>query len=91
MIDSHGLFNPETSIFIQICHPYTGNLNRETSGDSVNTFTLWRCFRSDHSLIVLLQQPMMFSKARYAIKTHQWPKGIVACTVAQWGGISKEE
>ena len=28
--------DPETSIFIQECHPYTGNLNSETSGDSKN-------------------------------------------------------
>ncbi len=32
------LFNPETSILIQKRHPYTGNLNSETSGDSKNTF-----------------------------------------------------
>ena len=32
------LFNPKTSILIQKCHPYTGNLNRETSGDSKNAF-----------------------------------------------------
>ncbi len=28
------LFNPKTSIFIQKRHPYIGNPNRETSGDS---------------------------------------------------------
>ncbi len=32
------LFNPETSIFIQKRHPYTGNLNSETPGDSKNAF-----------------------------------------------------
>ncbi len=32
------LFNPETSILFQKRHPYTGNLNRETSGDSKNAF-----------------------------------------------------
>ena len=32
------LFNLETSILIQKSHPYTGNLNTETSGDSENTF-----------------------------------------------------
>ncbi len=32
------LFNPETSISIQKRHPYTGNLNSETSGDSKNAF-----------------------------------------------------
>jgi len=31
------LFNPETSILIQTRHPYTGKLNRQTSGDSKNT------------------------------------------------------
>ena len=32
------LLNPKTSILIQKCHPYTGNLNRERSGDSKNVF-----------------------------------------------------
>ena len=32
------LFNPETPILIQKRHPYTGNLNSETSGDSKNGF-----------------------------------------------------
>ncbi len=32
------LFSPETSILIQKRHPYAGNLNSETSGDSKNTF-----------------------------------------------------
>jgi len=32
------LLNPETSILIQKCHQYTGNLNSETSGDSKNAF-----------------------------------------------------
>ena len=32
------LFNPETSIFIQKCRPYTKNLNSETSGASSNAF-----------------------------------------------------
>ncbi len=35
---TQALFNPETSIFIQKCHPYTGNLNSETSGDSKTAF-----------------------------------------------------
>ena len=35
------LFNPETSIFIQKHHPYTGNLNSETLGDSKNAFLHW--------------------------------------------------
>ncbi len=40
------LLNPKTSILIHH-HPHTGNLNRETSGDSKNAFlTLWRCFSS---------------------------------------------
>jgi len=30
------LLNPETSNLTPKCHPYTGNLNRETSGDSKN-------------------------------------------------------
>ncbi len=34
----NALFNPEASIFIQKRHPYTGNLNPKTSGDSKNTF-----------------------------------------------------
>ncbi len=32
------LFNPKTSILIQKCDPYTGNLNSEMSGDSKNAF-----------------------------------------------------
>jgi len=32
------LFNPETSVVIQKRHPYTGNLNSETSGDSKYAF-----------------------------------------------------
>ena len=32
--------DPDTSILIQKRHPYTGNLNRETSGDSKNVFLL---------------------------------------------------
>jgi len=32
------LFNPEPSILIQKRHPYTGNLNSETCGDSKNVF-----------------------------------------------------
>ena len=39
---SHGLqqalLSPKTSVLIQKRHPYTGNLNRETSGDSTNAF-----------------------------------------------------
>ncbi len=35
------LFNPETSILIQKRHPYTGNLNSETSGDSKNACLHW--------------------------------------------------
>ena len=35
------LFNPKTSILIQKRHPYTGNLNSETLGDSRNTFLHW--------------------------------------------------
>ena len=31
-------FNPETSILIQQRHPYTGNLNSETSWDSKKAF-----------------------------------------------------
>ena len=31
-------FNPKTFNLIQKCHPYTGNLNRETSGDSKDVF-----------------------------------------------------
>ncbi len=32
------LFNPEMSSLVQKRHPYTGNLNRETSEDSKNAF-----------------------------------------------------
>ncbi len=32
------LFNPATFVAIQKRHPYTGNLNSETSGDSKNAF-----------------------------------------------------
>ncbi len=30
--------NPKTSILMQKCHSYTGNLNSETPGDSKNAF-----------------------------------------------------
>ncbi len=43
---SHALINPETSILVQKSHPYTGNSNRETSGDKPVS-TLWRCFSSE--------------------------------------------
>ncbi len=39
--DLNALFNPETSILIQKRHPYTGNLNSETLGDSKNAFLHW--------------------------------------------------
>jgi len=35
------LFNPETLILIQKRHPYAGNLNSETPGDSKNAFLHW--------------------------------------------------
>ena len=35
-VDRTALFNPKTSILIQKYHPYTGNPNRGTSGDSKN-------------------------------------------------------
>ena len=34
--DTVALFNPEASVPIQKCHPYTGNLNTETPGGSKN-------------------------------------------------------
>ncbi len=37
-INQSALFNPKTCILIQKRHPYTGNLNSETSGDSKNAF-----------------------------------------------------
>jgi len=37
-VEQKALFNPKTSILIQKRHPYPGNLNRETSGDSKNAF-----------------------------------------------------
>ncbi len=36
------LLNPKTSILTQKRHPYTGNLNLETIGDSERVSTLWR-------------------------------------------------
>ena len=43
MTHTGALFNPKTSIVIQKRHPYTGNLNRETSGDSEKSVSeLWR-------------------------------------------------
>ena len=38
MAGQSALFNPEMSILIQKRHSYTGNLNREMSGDSKNGF-----------------------------------------------------
>ncbi len=35
-VASIALFNPETSILTQKRHPYTGNSNSDTSGDSKN-------------------------------------------------------
>ncbi len=37
-VENAALLNPATSTLIQKRHPYTGNLNSETSGDSKNTF-----------------------------------------------------
>lgn len=39
----HALFNPNTSIWVQKHHPYTGNLDSETSGDNSIVFLhLWK-------------------------------------------------
>ena len=38
VVDIMALFNPEISVLIQKHHPYTGNLNSETLGDSKNAF-----------------------------------------------------
>ena len=38
LIDKVALFNPESSSCIRKRHPYTGNLNSETSEDSKNVF-----------------------------------------------------
>ena len=38
VLKTAALLNPEISTSIQIHHPYTGNLNSETPGDSKNTF-----------------------------------------------------
>ncbi len=38
MCNKRALFNPETPILIQERHPYTGNLNSGTFGDSKNAF-----------------------------------------------------
>ena len=38
LIDKVALFNPESSSCIRKRHPYTGNLNSETSEDSKNAF-----------------------------------------------------
>ncbi len=35
------LFNPETLVLIQKRHPYRGNLNSETPGDSKTRFLHW--------------------------------------------------
>ncbi len=35
------LLSIPTAILIQRCHPYTGNLNSETPGDSENAFLHW--------------------------------------------------
>ena len=43
MTHTGALFNPKTSIVIQKRHPYTGNLNTESSGDSEKSVSeLWR-------------------------------------------------
>jgi len=41
LLGTVALFNPKTSVLIQKRHPYTGNLNSETLGDSKNAFLLW--------------------------------------------------
>ena len=38
VLDAIALLNPETSIFIQKRHPYTGNPSSKTSGHSQNVF-----------------------------------------------------
>ncbi len=37
-VGNAALFNPATSTLIQKRHPYTGNLDSETAGDSKNAF-----------------------------------------------------
>jgi len=34
LVDHAARFNPKTSILVQKRHPYTGNVNSETPGDS---------------------------------------------------------
>jgi len=50
----NALFNPETSILIQKRHPYLGNLNSETSGDSKNALL-------DFFLMPLLSCPLLLA------------------------------
>ncbi len=38
---SAALLNPETSMLIQTCQPYTGNLNSHMPGDSKSTYLHW--------------------------------------------------
>ena len=38
---TQALFNPEPAVLIQKRHPYTGDLNSETPGDSTNAFLHW--------------------------------------------------
>ncbi len=53
--DEQALFNPKTSKKFQKHHPHTGNLNRETSGDSENAFLLCGDVLAEHTTNVGLQ------------------------------------
>ena len=54
------LFNPETSILIQKRHPYTGNLNLETPGDSKDAFLYWGDVTLSPVLTSLLAEEVAF-------------------------------
>ena len=56
------LLNPKTSIFNQKRHPYAGNLNLETPGDSKTAFLHCGDTLADHRADLLVQVTTLISK-----------------------------
>ena len=66
------LFNPETSILIQKRHPYTGNLNRETSGDSKNAFLHFADHTRYHIILHCITSHHAPDHTSHSMSLHDW-------------------
>lgn len=78
-------FNPKTSTLSQKCHPYSGNLNSETSGDSKTRFCVVEMIFQENTSVGLLvwlsgHHPKAASKALCL------PKLQVTCKAAMQTG-----